>query len=139
MYRNKNTKQVGEVVHKGITTTLRFDDGSEVILSPARLRNEWEEVAAPTKLTYFEFCEKMKEWNLTHDGSVAGLSGVICYKQKNFSEPYTEEQRSYRVWNTSGHFQKDWTDDLVGDCLDGTDDGCNLDLYNWSVEYCILD
>lgn len=48
-YTNKKTRQVGLVVHKGITTTLRFEDESELTLSPARLRDEWELVKEPAK------------------------------------------------------------------------------------------
>lgn len=41
-YVNKNTRQIGVVVHKGITTTLRFEDESELTISPARLRDDWK-------------------------------------------------------------------------------------------------
>lgn len=29
-------------MHKGITTTLRFEDESELTISPARLRDDWK-------------------------------------------------------------------------------------------------
>lgn len=42
-YMHKRTKVIGEVIHyKGITTTLRFEDGTEIILTPAQLKSEWE-------------------------------------------------------------------------------------------------
>ena len=41
-YMHKKTKVIGEVIHyKGVTTTLRLEDGRELILTPAQIKNEW--------------------------------------------------------------------------------------------------
>ena len=135
-YKNKDTNQIGVVVHQDVTTTFKFDDNSELTLSPARVRDEWEELV---EVTYEELCGLMKEWNQKHADNVKRMSAIICYKQENFNQPFTEKERSYRVWNTSGIFRKKPYDELIGDCLDGTDDGCNLDLVDWEIEYCIIE
>ena len=42
-YQHKENGQIGEVVHfKGVTTTLRFEDGSEQIITKANLKRWWE-------------------------------------------------------------------------------------------------
>ena len=44
-FKHKETGQIGEVVHfKGRTTTLRFEDGSEQIITPANLKRWWVEI-----------------------------------------------------------------------------------------------
>lgn len=41
-YMHKKTKVIGEVIHyKGVTTTLRLENGKELILTPAQIKNEW--------------------------------------------------------------------------------------------------
>lgn len=138
-YKNKKTGKIGEVIHyKDVTTSLRFDDGVELILSPARLRNEFVLVEEEElkRLTFSELCDVMREWNNSHNSN---MSAVIVYEQKNFAKPYSETARSYRVLNTCGRFCKKTSTELTGDCLDGTDDNVRLDYYNWSVEYCYID
>ena len=138
MYKNKKTGQIGRVVHLGITTTLRFDDGSEVILTPANLRADW--VKFDNRFTEKEFTKLMREWNTSHDQTKATLSGVIVYDQSNFGLSYTEDQRSYRVWNNNPIYQLDAElPELMGDCLDGTDDNVCLDIYDWKVEFCYFE
>lgn len=69
------------------------------------------------------------------------LSGVIVYKQSNFTKEYSETSRSYRVTNLSGKrfFDGMIGNSVYGDCLDGSDPGVRLDAYNWDVEYCYLE
>lgn len=44
-FKHKETGKIGEVVHdKGVTTTLRFEDGSEQIITPANLKRWWVEI-----------------------------------------------------------------------------------------------
>lgn len=138
-YKNKRSKQIGTVVMQDVTTTLRFDDGSEVILTKANLRNDWIEVEVP-KLTYSDFCNQMQEWNEIHDEDKAEKFGVIVYKQSNFTDEYSETSRSYRVHNANRKFQQGKiATSLFGDCLDGTDDGVRLDWYDWEVEFCYFE
>ncbi len=142
-YKNKKTGQIGKVVHyKGITTTLRFDDGSEVILTPANVKHDWKEIEDTDvdRITFRQLCENMKDHNRRFDGEKSTLSGIIVYSQDNFTVPYTEEQRSYRVWNSNRMFQSGKiSNSLFGDCIDGSDPGVRLDSYDWDIDYCYME
>lgn len=69
------------------------------------------------------------------------ITAVIVYAQSNYSQPYTETQRSYRISNFSGKacFGGMLGSSLVGDCLDGIDLGVRLDAYNWKIEKCYIE
>lgn len=141
-YQSKRSKAIGTVVSDGITPVLRFEDGSELILTPANLRNDWIllEDESPKHITYSEFCSEMYKWNASHNEDKAEKFGVIVYKQSNFKNEYSEESRSYRVHNANRTFQKDKiANSLFGDCLDGTDNGVRLDWYKWTVEFCYFE
>ena len=141
-YQNKRSKAIGTVVSDGITPVLRFEDGSELILTPANLRNDWILLEDDQRqhITYGEFCNAMRNWNVSHDESKAEKFGVIVYKQDNFKTEYSEESRSYRVNNANRKFQKNKNaNSLFGDCLDGTDDAVRLDWYDWTVEFCYFE
>jgi len=91
------------------------------------------------KVTISELYGAMNEYNKKHPDKEdeAMISGVIVYKQKNWSKPYTVKQRSYRVWNCNRAFQDGKiANSVYGDCLDGTDQGVRLDWYRWEPEYC---
>lgn len=82
----------------------------------------------------FDFNEKHPEFQ---DSSEIG--GVIVYKSDNWDTEYSEESRSYEVWNNNRQYQPDKiANSLFGHCLDGTDEGVRLDWYNWDVEYCYI-
>ena len=136
-YQHKRTGKIGTVVFDGITKTLRFEDGSEEILTPANIRNDWKFVEEKS-ITFDELCETMGAWNKAHDANKASLYGVIVFEQSNFAEPYTELERSYRVSNDAPTFRKLNDDTIVGDCLDGIDLGLRLDLYDWTIDYCYI-
>lgn len=71
---------------------------------------------------------------------LAMISGVIVYKQSNFEKQYSEESRSYRVWNCNRVFQAGKiANSLFGSCLDGTDQGVRLDWYNWEPEFAYME
>ena len=142
-YKNKKTGQIGKVVHyKGITTTLRFDDGSEVILTPASVKKNWKEIddTDVDHITFMQLCEIMKDHNRRFNETERTLSGIIVYSQDNFTVPYTEEQRSYRVWNDNKKFRKNRVGkSLFGDCIDGSDPDVRLDQYDWNIDYCYVE
>lgn len=61
----------------------------------------------------------------------------VVFKQSNWEEEYTEEQRTYEVKdNTAQHGLHDGkiSNAIWGDCLDGVDLRVRLDRYRWSVE-----
>lgn len=95
------------------------------------------------KISYAEFCERMRFHNLkTNEDYDKAITGVIVYKQSNWKneEPYTEKERSYRVSSANRHFQAGkFSNSLFGYCLDGTDQGVRLDWYNWEPDYCYFD
>ena len=141
-YQSKRSKAIGTVVSDGITPVLRFGDGSELILTPANLRNDWILLEDDQRqhITYGEFCNAMRIWNVSHDENKAEKFGVIVYKQENFEIEYSEESRSYRVSNANRKFQKNKNaNSLFGDCLDGTDNAIRLDWYDWTVEFCYFE
>ena len=69
------------------------------------------------------------------------ISAIIVYKQSNFTSPYTETERSYRVTNMSGKafFDGMISNSIYGDCLDENDIGVRLDAYDWDIEYCYFE
>lgn len=141
-YKNKRSKAVGTVVIDGITPLLRFEDGSEEILTPAILKKDWEliEDETPERLTYGEFYTLMCQWNRQHNDERATKFGVMVFSQSNFKNTYSETSRSYRVDNANPVFRRGTrSDELIGDCLDGTDSNVRLDFYNWDVEYCYFE
>lgn len=95
------------------------------------------------KVTYEQFCRKMWEHGRTHNNNEDwedSITGVIVYKAENWSKPYTEEQRSYRVSSCNRCFQDGKiANSMFGDCLDGSEKGVRLDWYKWKPEYCYFD
>lgn len=73
--------------------------------------------------------------------NVPEITAVIVYKQSNFTKPYSELERSYRVDNRSGKifFNGMLGGSMIGDCLDGTDLGVRLDAYMWEIDYCYFE
>jgi len=141
-YKNKRSNAVGTVIIDGITPLLRFADGSEEIITPAKLKKDWElvENKGPERLTYGEFHTLMCQWNREHNEDKPEKFGVIVYAQSNFSTEYSEKSRSYRVDNANRVFQRNKISrQLTGDCLDGTDPRVRLDYYNWDVEFCYFE
>ena len=100
------------------------------------------------KTTLEEIRERFTTYNKTNNiqyGSapknVSEISAVIVYRQDNFSKPYSETERSYRVTNLSGKFFFEGMlgRSIWGDCLDGKDLGVRLDAYPWKIEYCYFE
>lgn len=138
-YKNRQTKKIGTVVHyKGSTTTLRFDDDSELILSSYTLRNEWVRVKSEQdkifdkKFKYKQFVNIMREYNVSKPKDA--LEGVIVYSNDNFSKEYSELSRSYIVTSDSPYFNNG--NELIGDCLDKSEYDVDLAVYDWTVDYC---
>ena len=137
----------GKVVsYKGVTTTLQFDDGSNLIVTPAQLKNEWQLVkddGSSHVMSYSELASYMMQYNSEHDQDKASLYAVIVITSDSFTKNYTEVERSYRVHNANRMFQHDKiANSLFGDCLDGTDNGVRLDWYigdGWKVDYCYVE
>lgn len=78
-----------------------------------------------------DFDKQMREANR----SGVELQGVITYAKSNWEKEYSEESRSYEVYSQSNHFSAGKiSNSMTGNCLDGTDQGVRLDLYNWKVE-----
>lgn len=94
------------------------------------------------KITMGELYNRMTAHNSKTLNGQRGepITGVIVYKPENWTTPYTEEQRSYRVSSNCWGFMSGKISNAVyGDCLDGTDIGVRLDWYNWSADYCYMD
>lgn len=90
------------------------------------------------KISYSDFCSIMSEHHNGGDYKKA-ISGVIVYKPENWKEPYTETERSYRVYSNCHRFGSYISNEMTGNCLDGRDMGVRLDWYRWKVDYCYID
>lgn len=100
------------------------------------------------KLTYNEFCSKMREFNEKHDWNKERILGVIVFTEDSFTQEYSLDSRSYRVSSRN----KAWIPGMGGysifaSALDGTDDGIRLERYidveyggkeGWHVDYCYM-
>lgn len=98
------------------------------------------------KLTYAEFCDRMREFNRTHDWNKVKTTGVIVFTPESFETEKSLESRSYVVSSNN----KAWISgmngySIYGGCLDGTNKCCRLDgcMWNerggengWKVAYC---
>lgn len=95
------------------------------------------------KITFADLERAFETYNAEHSNGEDyrdAIKGVIVYKQSNFSKPFSEESRSYRVSSSNRRWQSGKiSNGYYGDCLDGTDQGVRLDWYNWEVEYCYLE
>lgn len=88
------------------------------------------------KLNWEEFSKIMRE---AYEDKILA-SGIIVYKASNWEKHYTEKERSYMVFNTANYFNPmKHSLSLVGNCLDGNDDGVRLDLQDWDIDYCYTD
>ena len=60
------------------------------------------------KITFEEARKVFRKYNKDNSviygmpSNVPTISAVIVYKQSNFTKPYTETERSYRITNTCG-------------------------------------
>jgi len=64
---------------------------------------------------------------------------VIVFTKGSFNKEYSEKSRSYKVNKTSNYFDgSKMGKELIGNCLDGEDEGVRLDHYlgDWKVDYC---
>lgn len=101
------------------------------------------------RISLYEIKKLFKEYNLKHnivygrsDNKVKLITAIIVYKQENFTKPYTELERSYRISNESGKVffnMPSGSQSLVGNCLDGKDLHVRLDYLNWDIDYCYLE
>lgn len=76
-----------------------------------------------------------------HGNNKGDRSAVIVFASSNWSQPFTETQRSYRVYNNSGKafFNGMLGNSIFADCLDGCDLGVRLDWYDWKIERCYFE
>lgn len=64
---------------------------------------------------------------------------VIVYSQDNFEEPYTKQELSYEICNGQwGLDSSKMGRCIIGNCLDGLDNGVRLDNYDWKIDYCYI-
>ena len=71
------------------------------------------------------------------------VTGVIVFTENSFPSPYDVTGRSYEVSSMAKYFNPSALGNgLVGNCLDGKDDGVRLDYYmgeyGWKPEYCYI-
>ena len=85
------------------------------------------------KLTYAEFCDRMREFNRTHDWNKEKITGVIVFTPESFKKEYSLESRSYKVSSNN----KAWIPGMGGysifaSTLDGSDNGVRLEAHMWA-------
>lgn len=101
------------------------------------------------RIALYEIKKLFKEYNLKNDinygrtdNKIKPITAIIVYKQSNFTKPYTELERSYRISNESGKVffnMPSGSQSMVGNCLDGKDLHVRLDCLNWEIDYCYLE
>ena len=99
------------------------------------------------KVTFSEVRQKFMEYNEDHNvrygtpTNTPPLSAVVVYKQSNFTKPYTEKERSYRVSSlgVKAFFIGMLVCCIFGDCLDVLEFCVRLDAYRWDLDYCYFD
>ena len=98
------------------------------------------------KLTYREFCDKMREFNETHKWAEENITGVIVFTEDSFKDYYPVAARSYAVSSEN----KAWIPgmsgySIYGGSLDRSDTCTRLEQYidveyggdkGWHVDYC---
>ena len=181
----KNGKKIGELIHDGVTKTLKLEDGEEITVSPAEFKkwkvmelpekevevtpNTDEVVESPveepkkdakpkekkvrvkaTKTTSKAVVTDKPKGNITwdefytymcaHCDDKVVISGIIVVSNDNFTEEYSLESRSYRVFTTAKAFHSGKiSNELTGSAIDGSDPGVRLDYYNWKIDYCYVE
>ena len=98
------------------------------------------------EMTFQELRGYLCEYNRTHNWAAEVISAVIVFTPDSFDKEYSEESRSYKIWNDNKTFRNCISNSLFGYCLDGTDQGVRLDYYmeyygnkpGWKVDYCYL-
>lgn len=64
---------------------------------------------------------------------------VIVFSQESFTQPFTEIERSYEIYNGQwGLDSSKMGRCIIDDCLDGKDNDVRLDAYDWKKEYCYI-
>lgn len=99
------------------------------------------------QVTFSSIREAFRQYNEEHhiqygmSSNVPDITAIVVYKQSNFTKPYSETERSYRVDNRGGKafFNGMLGNSIWGDCLDGKDLGVRLDAYGWDIEYCYFE
>ncbi len=95
-------------------------------------------------MSWYAAQKKMINFNRKHGITSKGAGGnvltmVAVISQDSFTQPYTEEERSYRFTNhNKGFIPENIGNSIFADCLDGKDLGVRLDLYipfgSWKVD-----
>lgn len=96
------------------------------------------------KLTFSQLEDMLYQRN---EKNQAPIDGYIVFSQDSFDEPFTEQERTYRVSQKCKRFMpRMFSNSIFGDCLDGKDLGVRLDWYispeskhPWQIEYCYVD
>lgn len=88
------------------------------------------------KITFGEMEDLMMKYNKLGIKAKA----YIVFKEKNWDKTYSLESRTYEVFSDSKYFNPSMNGtSLYGYALDGSDDGVDLNQYNWEVDYCYMD
>lgn len=96
------------------------------------------------KLTFSELAIKLREANAKN----ISLVGVVVFKEENWKESYTLEERSYAISSSNKYFTSGaGGNSIFGSDLAGIDRCVRLDYYmfhqspsklNWKVDYCYI-
>lgn len=85
-----------------------------------------------TKFPPYTLFEEMSKCHKTGNHRTA----IIVFDQSNFTQPYSEESRSYASYSDQwGWNPRAMGRCKLGSCLDGTDPDVRLDWYEWTVEF----
>lgn len=112
-----------------------------------RAAEQQKEAAENTlvEMTYGEMTRMFRAVEDTHGGHV---EGAIVFAQQSFTEPYSEESRTYLLSSNNKAFQSGMGGySIYGSCKDGTDPCVRLERYmsvekggkdGWMIERCYM-
>ena len=99
------------------------------------------------KITYAELSRIFREHERTHTDDTH-LRGAIVFTEDSFTEPYSEDSRTYLISSGNKAFMPNMGGySIYGSAKDGSDPLVRLDAYmaaehggdgGWKVDYCYL-
>ena len=98
------------------------------------------------KITLYQLCKIFDKHNsearITQQYSdQSPLTGVVVFKQSNYTKVYSEQSRSYAFTSDNKYFIPEMGgSSIFAECLDGSEHMVRLDYYvgQWDIEYCYI-
>ena len=84
--------------------------------------------------------DEMEKLMMAYSKKKVAAKAYIVFKESNWDTKYPLSSRTYEVFSSAKYFDPDMNGtSLPGYAIDGSDDGVDLRMYNWEVDYCYMD